>query len=232
MTSLLKTVIGSGFVMACGTHFATSVVNHPFVRGPIYNFIKNTTSNILHQTVQRIICNIGSKMLSGLKHLTDKLQIPLNKIQILQNEIVLKEENLETQQQLMALLNFGNRIFIAPSIEECIYRGLQIGGGIILEQATGLNTSSSQFIVGSVTNTMFGLAHVNGKNIQDQINSEEFIQAFSKGLILTIATALLFRQKTQENRLTKALISLSSVIVGHAFSNFVAAAKQLKKDWG
>lgn len=232
MTSLFKNIALRGLISGVGGYVTKPVLDHTsFLRGRAYSFIENTASAVLPQRVQNSISTVLITALSALAYLSDNMQAPMNIIQEKQNQIVYNLEDIDKQKQYGAAFNFINTTLIAPLIEECLYRGPQIVGGIVLEQATGLETLSSQTIVGSFTNTLFGLAHTGQAAMIDRVTSEQFIYSFSKGIILTISAALVLQGDPEGIRLTEAATGLAVAIVGHAISNLPNAIWTLQREW-
>ena len=148
-SELITKSIAHATTGAVGTHLSHAAAKLTgSLRGRVYNMIGNAATAVLPTSVINGVSTIAESFFSGLGHITDVIQAPLNKISQMKSEHT-SNLPIQEQQSFQAKANFISRTILAPIIEEFLYRGPQIIGGKLLEKTTGLDPVASQLLVGA-----------------------------------------------------------------------------------
>ncbi|MGH2612573.1 MAG: CPBP family glutamic-type intramembrane protease [Rhabdochlamydiaceae bacterium] len=202
MVTILK-IVGAGLAGAVGTFLSSKLVE------------KNGWSlgGLVDDTFNSQIISIFAKYTDCI------MQWPIEKIQILANTYINQIDNVSKQQREAARIAFVARTMIAPIIEEIIYRGPQVVGGVALEQF-GIHPVISQSIIGICTNIMFALAHTASINdISARLRCAQFSTPAAKGVVLAVTAGC-----------CEGYSGIVASIIAHVFSNLPAAVKKYKQE--
>ncbi len=169
-------------------------------------------THVCHAFVKKTGLPLGSlvemtfhkRILQGFQACIEHMQYPIDQVRSLQTEIILNHSlSHAARYHIARTMAVCNTVLIAPAMEELIYRGPQVLGGMVSVQI-GIYSPLTQIIIGISTNIIFGLAHSSFPDVTKQLKSDQFQNAASKGAVLSVVAGV---------------FGLAPAIVAHSLSN-------------